>query len=356
MTTAAVPLVSRALELLARGEDLGCELASQVLELIMEGEVGEVQVAAFLMGLRAKGETAQEIVGLASTMRALAEQVQVPGTELLVDTCGTGGDRLGTFNISTTAAFVVAGAGVPVAKHGNRGATSRSGSADLLEALGVRIDLPPAAVARCIQEVGIGFMFAPLHHKAMRHLMPVRRDLGIRTVFNFLGPLTNPAGARRQLVGVSAPEYTEVLARALAQMGCERALVVHGADGLDELSVTGNTAVIEVSDGTAGPPFCVQPGMFGLGSWTLDELAGGEPAENAEICRAVLAGQPGAPLDIVLFNAAAALYVAGAAASLQQGVELARLSIESGRAGEKVVALVRASQAASEPADQAGGR
>ena len=193
--------------------------------------MGEVQVAAFLMGLRAKGETAEEIMGLAGTMRRLADRVEVRVDGPLVDTCGTGGDRLGTFNISTTAAFVVAGAGVHVAKHGNRGATSRSGSADLLEALGVRIDLAPPAVARCIEEAGIGFMFAPLHHKAMRYLVPVRRELGIRTVFNFLGPLTNPAGARRQLIGVSAPEYVEVLARALAGMGCERALVVHGARG-----------------------------------------------------------------------------------------------------------------------------
>jgi anthranilate phosphoribosyltransferase len=348
MTTGGpVPQVSHALELLATGQDLDRDLAAEVLGLIMEGRVGEVQVAAFLMGLRAKGETAEEIVVLATTMRRLAERVTVRVDGPLVDTCGTGGDRLGTFNISTTAAFVVAGSGVSVAKHGNRGATSRSGSADLLEALGVAIDLPPAAVARCIEEVGIGFMFAPLHHKAMRHLVPVRRELGIRTVFNFLGPLTNPAGARRQLIGVSAPEYVEVLAQALATMGCERALVAHGQDGLDELSVSGPTGVVEVDQGRVGPAYTVEPEPLGLSHWPLADLAGGDPAQNAAICRSVLAGEPGGRLEVVLLNAAAALYVAGTAASLAEGVQTARTSIESGRARETMDALVRVSLAAA---------
>lgn len=343
-----VPAVSRALELLARGQDLGRESASEVLELIMEGQVGDIQAAAFLMGLRTKGETAEEIVGLAATMRRLAEKVETQVAGPLVDVVGTGGDRLGTFNISTTAAFVVAGAGVFVAKHGNRGTTSRSGSADLLEALGVRIDLPPTAVARCVEEAGIGFMFAPLHHKAMRYLVPVRRELGIRTVFNFLGPLTNPAGARRQLTGVSAPEYVDVLARALALMGCERALVVHGQEGMDELSVVGPTTVVEVGEGKAGAPFTIEPEMFGLRRWPLAALAGGDPQENAAIALRVLEGEEGAPLDVVLLNAGAALYVAAEAGSVQEGVQLARHSIESGRAREKVEKLVRVSRLAAE--------
>lgn len=342
----AGPRVSYVLELLAQGRDLEQELAGEVLELIMDGQVGEVQVAAFLMGLRVKGETAQEIAGLAQTMRRLAQPVHVAGDGPLVDTCGTGGDRLGTFNISTTAAFVAAGAGVRVAKHGNRGATSRSGSADLLEALGVRIDLPAEAVARCIEEVGIGFMFAPLHHKAMRYLVPVRRDLGIRTVFNFLGPLTNPAGAPRQLVGVSSADYVGMLAEALAAMGCERALVAHGADGLDELSVTGPTQVTEVDGGRVTGTSVLEPEALGVGRWPLADLAGGEPAENAEICRAVLSGAPGARRDVVLLNAAAAIYVAGLASSLEEGVVLATKSTDSGRARQKMEALIRASAAA----------
>ncbi|GAB4244816.1 MAG: anthranilate phosphoribosyltransferase [Thermoleophilia bacterium] len=339
----AVPLVSQALERLAARRDLGRELAAEVLGLIMDGRVGEVQAAGFLMGLRTKGETAEEIVGLAETMRRLAERVHVEAPDL-VDTCGTGGDGLGTFNISTTAAFVVAGAGVRVAKHGNRGATSRSGSADLLEALGVRIDLPPESVARCLDRTGIGFMFAPVHHKAMRHLVPVRRDLGIRTVFNFLGPLTNPAGARRQLVGVSAGGYVEVLAEALACMGAERALVVHGEEGLDEVSVSGPTRVVEVSEGAVTAAYCVEPEELGLGRWPLAELTGGDPRQNAEITRAVLSGESGARLDVTLANAGAALYVAGAADSLAQGVELARQSVESGKPREVVEALAAESR------------
>lgn len=346
MTTGGpVARVSHALELLARGQDLDRDLAAEVLELVMEGQVGEIQAAAFLMGLRAKGETAEEIVGLADTMRRLAEPVEVAGDAPLLDTCGTGGDRLGTFNISTTAAFVVAGGGVRVAKHGNRGATSRSGSADLLEALGVSIDLPPDAVARCIEDVGIGFMFAPLHHKAMRYLVPVRRELGIRTVFNVLGPLTNPAGAQRQLIGVSAAEYVEVLAHALAGMGCERALVVHGQEGLDELSVTGPSTVVEVDGDHVSAPFTIGPQTFGLPASPLAEIAGGDPAENAVICRRVLDGEEGACRDVVLLNAAAALYVGGGAASLEEGLAVARDTIDSGRAREKMEALIRTSAA-----------
>jgi anthranilate phosphoribosyltransferase len=347
--------ISEALELLARRKDLGRNLTSSILGRIMEGEVGEAQTAAFLMGLRTKGETAEELHGLAETMRSRAEKVEVTGVEGLLDTCGTGGDRRGTFNISTTAAFVVAGAGVPVAKHGNRAATSRCGSADVLEALGVRIELSPGEVARCIRQVGIGFMFAPLHHRAMKHLMPVRRGLGIRTVINLLGPLTNPAGAKRQLIGVSSADYLEPVGGALAALGAERALLVHGEDGLDELTVTGNTSLVEVAEGKAGSAFSVAPEHFGLGRWPAASLAGGEPADNAAIALSVLQGDRGAAMDVVLLNAGAALYVAGAASSLQGGVEQARESIESGRAREKVDALVQASNAAS-PAGGCGRR
>ena len=343
--SSALPEVSRALERLANRQDLDREQAAEVLQLIMDGRVGEVQAAAFLMGMRAKGETADEIVGMAQTMSELAERVHVDCQDQLVDTCGTGGDGLGTFNISTTAAFVVAGAGVPVAKHGNRGATSRSGSADLLEALGVRIDLAPEQVARCIRQVGIGFMFAPLHHKAMRHIVPVRRDLGIRTVFNFLGPLTNPAGARRQLVGVSSPDYVRVLGEALALMGAERALVVHGEEGLDELSVTASSQVIEVRDGVVAAEYRLQPEALGLQHWELADVRGAGPEENARITLAILEGHTfaDAPSQITLLNAAAALYVADAVDSLPAGIDAAREIVASGAALEKVRQLTAVS-------------
>ena len=243
------------LQRLAEGRDLTQEEAAQALRQIVEGTAGEAQAAAFLMALRVKGETAEEIAGLLETMRGLAMPVETSGGDVLVDIVGTGGDRLGTFNISTTAAFVVAGAGVKVAKHGNRAASSRCGSADLLEALGVRVDLTPAEVSSCLERVGMGFMMAPLHHPAMGKVAAVRRALGVRTVFNFLGPLTNPAGVRRQLVGVGAADYLEVLAGALARVGCEHALLVDGAEGMDELSVAGPSTVIEVKGrgGSARP-------------------------------------------------------------------------------------------------------
>ncbi len=271
------------------------------------------------MALRVKGETAEEIAGLLETMRRLAVPVETSGRDVLVDIVGTGGDQLGTFNISTTAAFVVAGAGVKVAKHGNRAASSRCGSADLLEALGVRVDLTPAEVAACLERVGMGFMLASLHHPAMGKVAGVRRALGVRTVFNFLGPLTNPAGVRRQLLGVGAAEYLEVLAGALARVGCEHALLVHGAEGMDELSVAGPSTVIEVRDGEVGAPYTLDPEECGLRVHDLAALLGGDPAENAVITRAVLAGAEGAPRDAVLLNAAAALYVAGAAPSISPG-------------------------------------
>ena len=241
------PLISEAIDRLLAGEDLGRQGASDVLELIMGGEAGDAQTAAFLIALRAKGETAEELAGLAATVRSHAEPVTPPSGPF-IDTCGTGGGR-STFNISTTATFVVAGAGVSVAKHGNRSSTSKSGSADVLEALGARIDLDPDAVARCIEETGLGYMFAPSHHPAFRHIVPVRRALGVRTIFNLLGPLTNPAGAPRQLIGVADPAYLERMGRALALLGCERALIVHGRDGMDEVS-TGAVSDVVAVDGT----------------------------------------------------------------------------------------------------------
>ncbi len=247
------------LQRLAERRDLSRDQAAAALEELVDGGVSDAQAAAFLMGLRVKGETADEIAGLAEALRRHAIPVVIPGADRLVDVVGTGGDGRGTFNVSTTAAFVVAGAGVKVAKHGNRAASSLSGSADVLEALGVRVDLSPAEIAACIDQVGIGFMFAPLHHPASKRVTGVRKALGIRTVFNFLGPLTNPAGVRRLLVGVSAPEYMAVLAGAFARMGCERALLVHGEDGIDELSVTGASTIVEVNAGRVAPAIVFPP-------------------------------------------------------------------------------------------------
>jgi anthranilate phosphoribosyltransferase len=281
-----------------------------------------------------KGETADEIAGLLETMRRLAVPVETSYQDALVDIVGTGGDCLGTFNISTTAAFVVAGVGVKVAKHGNRAASSRCGSADVMEALGVRIDLTPAEVAACLDRVGIGFMLASLHHPAMGKVGAVRRALGVRTVFNFLGPLTNPAGVRRQLLGVSTPAYLGVLAGALARMGCEHALVVSGYGGMDELSVTGPSMVVEVRRGVVKEPHTIGPADFGIAQHDQASVAGGGPAENAAITRAVLSGDDGGPRDVVLLNAAAALYVAGASNSIREGLERARESIDSGCASQ----------------------
>ena len=261
----------------------------------MEGRAADVQTGAFLIALRAKGETVAELVGLARTMRRLAAHVSTD-RDGLVDTAGTGGGP-STFNISTAAALVAAGAGCAVAKHGNRSNTSRSGSADLLEALGVRIDLDPAGVARCIEEVGFGFMFAPRHHAAMKHVVPVRKELGVRTIFNFLGPLTNPAGATRQLLGVSDRRYQETIAEALVGLGCERALVVSAEDDLDEISVTGETRVIEVAGGGTEEWF-VRPEELGVRTAELREIAGGTPEENAAVVRDVLAGKAGAELRL----------------------------------------------------------
>jgi anthranilate phosphoribosyltransferase len=325
-------LLTRAIDAVCSGTHLTADHTSAVLDEVMEGRASEVQTAAFLVGLRAKGETVAELTGLARTMRRLAASVDAPRDDL-VDTAGTGGGP-STFNISTAAALVAAGAGCAVAKHGNRSNTSRSGSADLLEALGVRIDLDPDDVAKCIGEIGFGFMFAPRHHAAMKHVVPVRKELGVRTIFNFLGPLTNPAGARRQLLGVSDRRYQETIAEALIGLGCERALVVSADDGLDEVSVSGPTRVIEVRDGTTEEWFTTPAGL-GFTEAPLELIAGGEPDENAAVVRSVFDGSEQGPArDVVLANAGAAILAAGGADDLAAGIERARETVDSGAASD----------------------
>ena len=332
-------IVSRAIDAVCAGDHLTADHASAVLGEIMEGRAEPVQTGAFLIALRAKGETVPELIGLARTMRGLATAVPTERDDL-VDTCGTGGGP-STFNVSTTAALVAAGAGCAIAKHGNRSNSSRCGSADLLEALGVNIDLEPAQVGRCIDEVGFGFLFAPRHHAAMAHVIPARRALGVRTIFNFLGPLTNPAGANRQLLGVADRHYQETIAEALVGLGSVRALVVSAEDGLDELSLSAPTRVIEVDEGHTAEWF-VEPGQFGIAPAQLEEVAGGSPEENAAATRAVLAGEPGPKRDLTVLNAAAAIYVGGLAADLGEGIAKAATAIDSGAAGNVLERLVEA--------------
>ena len=333
-------VLSAALADLTAGRDLTEEDARGVLLEIMGGRTGEAQTAAFLSALRVKGETAEEIVGMARAMSELAEKVDVDA-DVILDTCGTGGDRAGTFNISTAAALVAAGAGVTVAKHGNRSATGQCGSADVLEALGVVIDLSPEHVSRCIAACGIGFMFAPRHHLAMKHVAPVRRELGMATTFNLIGPLTNPAGARHQLIGVADARYVDRIAQAVRLMGNDRNLIVHSDDGLDEISTTCPTSVVEVFAGQGyDERYEVTPGQFGMETARLEDLAGGDAATNATLLRAVVDGEPGPRLDIVVLNAGAALYIAEAAGSIADGVEAARAAVASGAARDKLDALV----------------
>jgi anthranilate phosphoribosyltransferase len=334
-------ILTRAIDEICAGTHLTADHTSAALAEIMEGRANEVQTAAFLVSLRAKGETVSELVGLARTMRQLAAHVEID-TPGLVDTAGTGGGPT-TFNISTTAALIAAGAGCQVAKHGNRSATSRSGSADMLEALGVDIELSPSEVATCIEEIGFGFMFAPKHHKAMAHVVPVRKELGVRTIFNFLGPLTNPAGATAHLLGVSDRTYQEIIADALLQLGCARALVVSADDGIDELSLASRTRVIEVADGGTEEWF-VEAADVGLESAPLDAIPGGEPADNAAVARSVLDGEAGPPRDVSVLNAGAAIFVAGGAADLKEGVAKAGEAIDSGAARDVLVRLVARSR------------
>ena len=329
-----------AVDALASGHDLAQEQAGAVLAEIMAGNASEAQTAAFLIALRTKGETVAEVAGLAATMRGLADRVETI-REDLVDTAGTGGGRT-TFNVSTTAALIAAGAGCAVAKHGNRSATGLSGSADVLEALGARIDLDAAAVGRCIDEIGFGFMFAPAHHAAMRWVVPVRKELGVRTIFNFLGPLTNPAGARRQVIGVSAPDMVDVLAGALLCLGCDRALVVSSQDGLDEVSTSAPTRVVEV-DGDRLESCIVTPDELGVATAAPDAVGGGTPADNAATARAILDGEPGPKADLALVNAGAAIYCAGRAESIREGVDAAREAIASGAARRTLDEYLRVS-------------
>ncbi len=335
-------VLTSAIDALASRRDLSSQEASEVLAEIMHGEVSETQIAAFLIALRTKGETVDEIAGLARTMRELAAHVQTERDDLL-DTAGTGGGRR-TFNVSTTAALVAAGAGCAVAKHGNRSATSSSGSADLLEALGARIDLDPQGVARCIEEAGFGFMFAPAHHQATRFVVPVRRELAVRTIFNLLGPLTNPAGATRQLIGVADASFLETIAGALARLGARRALVVAGADGLDEVSSSAATHVVEVN-GEELTRYTIEPQDVGIELADSSDplLDGGSPLENAQTTQAVFAGEHGPRADLVLINAGAAIYAAGVADSVAEGVEAAREAISSGSAASALERYVQAS-------------
>jgi len=330
-------ILTRAIDAVASGNHLTADHASTVLAEVMEGRAGEIQTAAFLIALRTKGETVPELVGLARTMRSLATPVAA-GRVDLVDTAGTGGGPP-TFNVSTTAALIAAGAGCAVAKHGARSNTSLCGSADLLEALGVKIELEPEAVGRAIDEIGFGFLFAPRHHKAMAHVAPVRKELGVHTIFNFLGPLTNPAGATRQVLGVSDRRYQESIAEALVGLEAERAMVVSGDDGMDEITISGETRVIEVRDGGTEETF-IRPGEHGIAPAGLDRVAGGTPAENAAITRRVLAGEDSPHRDLSVLNAAAAILVGGRAEQFGEAVELAREAIDSGRASDVLDRLV----------------
>jgi anthranilate phosphoribosyltransferase len=331
------------IEKLQRRQDLTVEESAAAMDEIMEGRALPAQTAGLLVALAMKGERPSEIVGLARTMRARATKLSRP-FDPVFDTCGTGGDRAHTFNVSTVAALVLAACGVRVAKHGNRSVSSRCGSADLFEALGVNIAATPETVERCLDEAGIAFFFAPTFHPSMRHAAPTRRELGVRTAFNLLGPLTNPAGASRQLVGVPRPELTELVARALALLGTERAWVVHGADGLDEISTTGYTKVSECRSGAVNT-FYVHPSDFGVSKASPADLKGGEAAENAVIARSVLAGEPGPPREIVLLNTAASLLIAGKVAAIGEGLELAAAAIDSGAAARALAQLVEVSNA-----------
>jgi anthranilate phosphoribosyltransferase len=345
------PILTRAIDTLATRTDLSADQTAEVLGEIMHGEVSEAQIAGFLIALRTKGETVEELAGLARTMRELAAHVPSDRDDLL-DTSGTGGGR-STFNVSTTAALIAAGAGCAVAKHGNRSATSRSGSADLLEALGARIDLGPDGVARCIEQAGFGFMFAPAHHQATRFVIPVRRELAVRTIFNLLGPLTNPAGARRQLIGVSDPSFLETIAGALASLGVDRALIVSSEDGLDEISAAAPTAVVEVN-GEEIRSYTLQPRDAGIepagpedAQAAQEASLGGTPQQNARVTRAILAGEPSPGAQLALINAGAAIYAAGRAQSIADGVEMARKALADGSAAGALERYLEASRGES---------
>ena len=334
-------MIKEAIDTLVRGNSLTMEQAADVMKEIMDGEATPAQFGSFVTALRLKGETVEEIAGMARVMRKKSVPVSVSGP--LVDTCGTGGDASKTFNISTTAAFVVAGAGLKVAKHGNRGMSSGCGSADVLDALGVKIELGAPEVEKCLEYVGIGFMFAPVFHPAMKYAAPSRREIGIRTVFNILGPMTNPAGAQSQLLGVFEESLVMKMAQVLCLLGCQHALVVHGEDGLDEITLGGKTTVCELK-GEEISRYYIDPEDFGFPRTGLSSLRGGPPQENADILRRVLRGEKGPYRDIVLVNAAATLVAGDLAKDLEKGVRLASEAIDSGRAMEKLEGLITLSQ------------
>jgi anthranilate phosphoribosyltransferase len=334
-------VLTHAIDRVAGGDDLDAAEAGAVLAEIVDGHASEAQAAAFLIALRTKGETVGEIAGLAALLRE--RSVKVDAGDGLVDTAGTGGGRP-TFNVSTTAAFIAAGAGCRVAKHGNRSATSQCGSADVLEALGGRIDVTPDVVGHCIREIGFGFMFAPLHHPAFKHIMPVRKELAVRTIFNFLGPLTNPAGALRQVIGVSDPAKIETMAAALGELGAERALVVSSADGLDEFSVSGATRVVELRDGRL-ESYEVTPDDVDLERSSDGAVGAGTPDQNAQVLRDVLSGKAGTERSLAVLNAGAAIYVSGHADSLAGGVRAAERSIDDGAAASVVERWLEATAA-----------
>jgi anthranilate phosphoribosyltransferase len=342
-------MIVDAIRTVVEGKSLTREEAFEVMDAIMSGQATDAQIAAFLTGLRMKGETVEELIGFARVMREKVSpvrtrarvQTSLSGTdrEMLVDTCGTGGDATGTFNVSTATAFVVAGAGIPVAKHGNRSVSSLCGSADVVEALGVRLDLSPERVGRCIDEVGIGFCYAPLLHRAMKFVMLARREIRVRTVFNILGPLTNPAHASAQVIGVYDADLTEVMARVLKELGTVRAFIVHGQDGLDEISNTGESRISELRDSQI-QTYTLHPADFGMPLASMKDLQGGSAADNAEIIRRILDGERGPKRDVVLLNAGAAIAAGGKAAAIKDGIGLAEESIDRGAAREKLVRLV----------------
>lgn len=339
-------MIIEALRKVVERQDLSREEALAVMEEIMSGGASDAQIAAFLAALRMKGETVEELTGFATVMREKVARVEtkakaaLTGTdrEALVDTCGTGGDASNTFNISTATAFVVAGAGLPVAKHGNRSVSSLCGSADVVEALGIDLELPPEVVGQCIDEVGIGFLYAPLLHKAMKYVMPARREIKIRTVFNILGPLTNPAGASAQVMGVYDGGLTETLATVLRELGSRRAFVVHGLDGLDEISNTGETRVSEVKDGKV-LSYVITPEELGIKRVGLSDLKGGDAKENASIIKRILQGEEGPKREVVLLNAAAGIVAGGRAQGLKEGLEQAKDAIDNGGALERLIKL-----------------
>ena len=334
--------IREAIDALVSGNSLTMDQAAAVMRQIMQGEATPAQLGSFLTALRLKGETTEEIAGMAIVMREFSLKVRVEGT--VVDSVGTGGDGSGTFNISTAAALVAAGAGVRIAKHGNRAASGNCGAADVLEALGVRVELPPEVVERCINEGGIGFMFAQAFHPSMRHAGPVRREIGIRTVFNILGPLTNPAAAQRQLIGVAFPQLGERMAEVMRLLGSERTLVVHGAGGLDEMALDGDTSVWELRDGQV-QNWTFHPYDTGLARWSAVDLRGGNPEVNAAIMRRLLNGEDSAIRDAVLLNTAGVLLAAGAADSISNGIQQAAQAIDSGAARHRLAALVELSNA-----------